>query len=479
MSVVNFVCGFFGRGWSRRRIQNSRKIESEKAAPSPLKNTQNENSRIHLKEDLPRSSSLTTSQPSSSTHPIAVLSTENISQASDESFNPPQGPPPPPLKEVDFPLILPEHVYNLSGQGWTTVTLSNPSGNNTIVPSPCTGPDLQDALNGLFVAAQQFFAQPVAYKNKFLSKVGSEDGYNSIPGEKEFITVRTLDRTPPELKVAVPAVWTYLGALLTANLAKVAESLDIPEQSLTKFAKPCDKLHDYTQTASMLRVFKYEMTNDHWEDVSIADSMMTDDEIQGLPKARHNHQRGKIVAEPHSDLGLLSFVYGDSPGLEVWNTMTQSFYPIEKNYDNQRSKATLLVGRQLYELSNGKYLAGGHQVRSYEPSDPNILSHLGRWTTSWNTSKPPRSPEDSYGCGKHKKFRYSIVFVLRAHYPIVIDVASLTSNITGKNTMITDGETAGDMFKRIRKDRYNINSNMKERDKQKKIIAETKRSHSQ
>lgn len=69
----------------------------------------------------------------------------------------------------------------------------------------------------------------------------------------------------------------------------------------------------------------------------------------------------------HSDLGLLSLVHGDQPGLEVWDRYSQDFFPLERSYTTP--KATLLVGAQLARLTNIRYVPGGHQVRSYCETD--------------------------------------------------------------------------------------------------------------
>lgn len=73
--------------------------------------------------------------------------------------------------------------------------------------------------------------------------------------------------------------------------------------------------------------------------------------------------RIRHVAE-HSDLGLLSLVYGEQPGLEVWDRYAQDFFPIELSFQN-KPKATVMGGEQLAKLTNGRYVPGGHRVRCY------------------------------------------------------------------------------------------------------------------
>jgi len=152
----------------------------------------------------------------------------------------------------------------------------------------------------------------------------------------------------------------------------------------------------------------------------------------------------------HKDLGLLSLVIGDTPGLEVWDKHTQRWFQIERSYE--KSAGSLLVGKQLERLSNERYVAGGHLVRSYPD--------------------PPQKNDTS-----EKNYRYSIVFVLRAHSPVVVNTDVLTTPITGKfQTPIRDTE-ARQLFKEIQREHFNINTNHEEREQQRlKLLAKTKNS---
>jgi isopenicillin N synthase-like dioxygenase len=335
-----------------------------------------------------------------------------------ETYNPPPGPPPsqslpPPLIPVELPLVLPYHRYNLAAQGWTTVTLSG---------ADPAAEDMNKSIEALFAASKHFFSLPEIYKSKFLTKFGSEEGWSSIPGEKEFITLRTLDKVPKELRETATDVWSRVfGGLLNQTLAGIEESLQMEPTSLTQYSEPCSEL-DNVKRATMLRLFRYE----GWED--------------------------KVVAEPHNDLGLLSLVAGDTPGLEVWNMHQQSFFPIEKSYRSTGPAATLLGGRQLQRLTNGRYLPGGHLVRSY-----------------------PKLKEDSETSSSNdKRYRYSIVFVLRAHSPVPIDTDKLTTPITGKHREPLKDVTAHDLFMNIKNAHYNINTGIQDREEQKQKLEKLK-----
>ncbi|KIK61048.1 hypothetical protein GYMLUDRAFT_261007, partial [Collybiopsis luxurians FD-317 M1] len=96
--------------------------------------------------------------------------------------------------------------------------------------------------------------------------------------------------------------WAQAGQVLNDTFGKIAESLGLPPQSLTAYSEPCAEFQK-DRTATMLRLFWYE----------------------------GNEER--MVAEPLCDLGPLSFVMGDTPGLEVWNRYTGSSWGIETNND--------------------------------------------------------------------------------------------------------------------------------------------------
>ncbi|KAF2665287.1 hypothetical protein BT63DRAFT_359529, partial [Microthyrium microscopicum] len=312
--------------------------------------------------------------------------------------------PHPPIHPVNLPLVLPHHRYNLAAQGWTTVTLSP----QPVVDSQRAA-DLQSAIAALFAAARVFFDREPEYKARFSTPELSEEGYSAIPGEKEFFTLRSSTHLPDELAEPAARYWALAGELLVDMLDGVSASVDIQPDALRNLAQPCATLST-ERTATMLRMFRYE----GWED--------------------------KIVAEPHCDLGLLSLVVGDAPGLEVWNGLENAFYPVERTYGRLDDKMTVLGGRQLQRLTNGLYAPGGHLVRSY----------------------PQGKSEEK------KRYRHSIVFVLRAHYPVVIQTKALESEITGSQQLIPDGMTARELFLAIKGAHYNINAGMKDREEQKR-----------
>jgi isopenicillin N synthase-like dioxygenase len=158
-----------------------------------------------------------------------------------------------------------------------------------------------------------------------------------------------------------------------------------------------------------------------------------------------------IICTAHKDLGLLSLVIGDTPGLEVFDRHAKGWFPIERSYDSPAG--SLLTGRQLQVLSNNRYTPGPHLVRSY-PDPP-------------AQDKEPAEPPA-------RKYRYSIVFVLRAHSPVPVNTDQLTTAITGDFKTPMRNIVAGDLFRDIRNTHYNINTTIEQRNEQRQKLAEKK-----
>jgi hypothetical protein len=149
---------------------------------------------------------------------------------------------------------------------------------------------------------------------------------------------------------------------------------------------------------------------------------------------------------------LLSLVIGDIPGLEVFDRHAKGWFPIERSYDGPAG--SLLGGRQLEQLSNGRYTPGRHLVRSY-PDPPAQVK------------EPTQPPARNY--------RYSIVFVLRAHSSVPVNTDNLTTAITGEFKKPLKNIVAGDLFRDIRNSHYNINTAMEQRNEQRQKLAEMKK----
>lgn len=250
---------------------------------------------------------------------------------------------------------------------------------------------------------------------------------------------------PEELKDAASAFWAHAGKLLNELIAKIADTLDLPAEALTAYSEPCGMLGS-ERTATMLRLFRYEGMNDR-EIRTVAEGMavLCVTEFNCRPVCLDFDLLTYILG--HRDLGLLSLVIGDTPGLEVWDRYAKSWFEVERSYFTPA--ASLLGGRQLERLSNGRYRSGGHRVMAY----PKPLGH--------ETDPTP----------SRKKFRYSIVFVLRAHHPVPIDSDNLTTDITGKFPLPIKDITAHQLFRDLESAHYNVNTGIQEREEQRRKLA--------
>lgn len=152
-----------------------------------------------------------------------------------------------PLIPIALPQVLSSHQSTLPHQGWAT-----------LFPQPQS---LTTTSLALFQSSATFFELPLSQKAKFKTSHGSEEGWSRIPGEKEMLTLRTLDRTPPQMRDAVVAFWADVGELLRDQLlGRMAESLGLSSDALTDFVGPGAEL-GAEKTATMVRLFRYEGCN--------------------------------------------------------------------------------------------------------------------------------------------------------------------------------------------------------------------------
>ncbi|QSZ36800.1 hypothetical protein DSL72_006683 [Monilinia vaccinii-corymbosi] len=323
-----------------------------------------------------------------------------------------------PLRPVKFPLILPVHAPHLSDQGWSTLTFAP------------TDP-IHVSSQKLLQASKSFFDLPSEYKSQYFTGKGTEEGWNRVEGEKEFITLRGVHSTPPELLDAAKEFWEITGDVLNKILGEIALSLGMRKELLTKYSEPCIKLRD-ERTATMIRLFRYE-----------GDGVI-----------------GKVVSEPHRDLGLLSLSISDVPGLEVLDKHSRTSFPIERSYGGGDA-GTVLVGRELEFLTNGRYQAGGHSVHMY----PEAMARNG-------PDGKENGNERRLAVGK--QYRYSIVFVLRGHEDLAIDTDELRTPITGRWKKPMRGLKMENLYRRYMSKHININVEAAERREQRKRLYERK-----
>jgi hypothetical protein len=172
-----------------------------------------------------------------------------------ENYEPPPGPPP--GWEKAYSLSVAQDVQP---QGWSVLNLGqhphNTYGNDRTYEQY---PEVWPAVENLFKASKSYFALADAEKEKYLTRDGSEEGFSSIKGEKEFITLRRNDakHCPEVLKRPAEIAWEAVFKVLNQGLKGVEINLGLPAGSLTRFSEPCLRMDDRAR-ATMLRLFRYE-----------------------------------------------------------------------------------------------------------------------------------------------------------------------------------------------------------------------------
>ena len=346
---------------------------------------------------------------------------------SSSGYAPPSGPPPShwqphPFLPANFPLLSPPQIYSLATQGYTTFPIS-------------LRPALHDAASTLFDVSRLFFALPQSIKSQFQvlagNEQGSEEGWSRVVGEKELITLRRGgDTCPPAVESPGKVLWGECGALLQEMVRGTEESLGLPQCTLDGVVAPECTMpeRNAARVESLLRMFRYERRSE------------VDD--AAAPHDEEASGKGRLVSEPHRDLGLLSLVIGASPGLEVFDTTVGCWVPIEQPpHAGPGLTATILVGETLTRLTNGRYAPGRHRV----------------FVPSASSSLP--TTDDSH-------YRYSLVFALRPHANAIISTPSLTTPVTGGFQHPLIDVRARELFAAIAQSHWNVNTGRKAREAQ-------------
>jgi isopenicillin N synthase-like dioxygenase len=229
----------------------------------------------------------------------SALNTDHL-----DNFPPPSQPPP---LLSDFQLITLAHQGHL--------------------PLPLR-PSLADLYTKLSRAASQFFSLPSSVKHGIYSSDGTEVGYVSIPGEKDYISFRSLTaHADSELETLAAAVWQETFTLLYRILGDLSYAMGIGHEVWDKVVDGVSQmprnLEDATPT--LLRLFRYE------------------------PNLG--------FAEQHIDMGLLTLCVCEGKGLQV----------LVKDEDGadrwiEYQEPILLVGEILRILSGSRVKAGVHRV---------------------------------------------------------------------------------------------------------------------
>ncbi|KAE9992282.1 hypothetical protein EG327_009543 [Venturia inaequalis] len=347
-------------------------------------------------------------------------------------------------------------IYGLHNQGWTILDFLGAHSYPTPLEFPY--PTLLDAvqyghLNGplsnssklptngymaitkLFKDSKTFFALESDYKMSY-NKGDSEAGYTKINGEKEFLTIRDPSSelsTPAEVRASAAEAWKQMYELMYETLAGLEISLKLQPGSLQRYCENARSL-GHADGSSMIRIFRYE-----------------------------NDTEFKVLAEAHRDLGILSLVIGDKPGLEALDKTSNQFIPIETIF--KPGMCTIMAGRQLEDFSNHIFEAAAHRVVSYGPKQPKL------GTTPSKTKEFLKPLLGRFNRFQKPKYRYSIVFILRADKSVKLDYEALSSPVTGDVTSKVDGpRTAGELFEKIRKAHFNVNTQVQDRERQKEQL---------
>ena len=305
-----------------------------------------------------------------------------------------------------------EALYFLASQGYLPLLLADHDG-------------LMDAYSKLFQLSAAYFHLPEDSLEKTTVRApsgakASEQGYFKISGEKSILTVRTHETCPEMLREQLKLTWNLTGAFLEDISRSIATSLQLDPNVFTPFTEPCCNLPRGKRTPTLLRMFRYD---------------------------RPAGEEAIITAERHKDLGILSLVVGHSPGLQVLDTTTDAWVPVEENtvvpedakIRSGGMTATLLSGETMAFLTRGKYKAGIHRVLCAPAKD------------------------DPY--------RFSIVFALRpAAAPVFTDY--FESDIVGQFTpgQRLDGQSSTLFLQQIVATHWNVNIAKDIRDEQQRKL---------
>lgn len=219
-----------------------------------------------------------------------------------DDFAPPPGPP---------PILTLEQLRHVCRYGWLSYDL------------PTT---LDEQLSQLSRLGSDFFNQDTEQKQRlYPASHGTESGYYHVEGEKEYLTLRRHVHPNISLETSAAQAWHAIAQVLHRILIDLSRVSDLHpsiwdsmlEGSLS-YPGPQTDLND---VITLMRIFRYYPTSG--------------------------------VADPHTDLGLLTLCVGDGTGLEVRDT-AHSWRPA--------ARATILVGETLRKLSSGVIRAGLHRV---------------------------------------------------------------------------------------------------------------------
>jgi isopenicillin N synthase-like dioxygenase len=235
-------------------------------------------------------------------------------------------------------------MLQLARQGWLSL------------PLPA---DLAGTVAELFASSAAFFdLQDHAKARAYPSKSGTEFGYYLVKKEKEYTTFRC-------------RVHTADAAAAQSSLSTSVVSLCDLEHTAARAWRECALLL-FRILCDLARWSQLDVSV--WDDILDGTLMMPAAEDQMtytlLRLFRYFPTTG-VVAEPHTDLGLLTLCVGDRGGLEVLDrTRSTDDHPVwinaaseaQTQTEPQTQTATILVGQTLKALSNETFNPGIHRV---------------------------------------------------------------------------------------------------------------------
>lgn len=292
---------------------------------------------------------------------------------------------------------------NQSNQRWIPIpllqTASTTAGTRSIgraAPDKRDRAQLRCAYEALLRDGQKFFDLP-AHEKKTCKN------WRNVPGEKEYIVLESLRHCPAILQQSAKDFWRLSAAHLEDTLEGIESSLGMRDQlkppgkgPLRRLVNDCADMptRNGDKAASVLELCLYE--------------------------TREIDQ----ISEHCLEFGLLSMVVDSLPGLEIWNGDRWDSVEKEGRISGERP-ATVLVGRQLQRLSNGRYPASWHKYVSYGRDHSRRVNG-----TDENLSERCKPVRACRATTPTEQRRLSITFSLRAHAKI-LDPIELETNVTG------------------------------------------------
>jgi len=202
---------------------------------------------------------------------------------------------------------------------------------------------LLDSTAELSTTLNEFFAQPESTKSaSYPAGFGTELGYYHIPGEKEYLTLRSQAGLQAPFTEVAQTAWQCINSLLNRVLADISHGLDIPFSIWDPLVRGVRTMPSTIEesTPSMLRLFNY------------------------FPK--------EGIAGAHRDNGLLTLCIGGSKGLQVWGQDSEN----SKGSWMDVQGPTVLVGDTLRVLSFDRVKSGLHRVVGNESGRTSIVFAL-------------------------------------------------------------------------------------------------------